>query len=204
MQNIRRFGRTSLQIWVDVTGDLLELGSGSRSAAAPQVSSMNQAPDDGAERAQPENARCQRLDAETTPALVGGLRIAGHVESAAGDPEQGDRGCDGIADVDRKQPQRGQEDRQPFQRVHLHPEHPLEVVIARDRRRLDAEFGARLRDPNAGEEIKCDGKAGDECREMIHRDGSLRLIITTVIPGRRAAANPESRNSGFALASAPE
>jgi hypothetical protein len=30
----------------------------------------------------------------------------------------------------RKQPQRGQEDRKPFQRVHLHAEHPLEIRVA--------------------------------------------------------------------------
>ena len=51
-----------------------------------------------------------------------------------------------VVDVEREQPKRRQEDRHPFQRVHLHAEHPLEIGIAGGRRRLDAVFAARLGD----------------------------------------------------------
>src|SRR5213592_2442529 len=71
----------------------------------PQPSRMNQAPDDCARRAQPQKDGSAGLNAKTPPAFCGGLRIAGHVENAAGDPDQAQHGGDGIADVDRKQPQ---------------------------------------------------------------------------------------------------
>src|SRR5450759_1779585 len=47
----------------------------------PRTSSMNKAPDDRAQRAQPENAGGHRLNAKTSPAFFGGLRIPGHIES---------------------------------------------------------------------------------------------------------------------------
>jgi len=87
---------------------------------------------------------------------------------------QTQHGGDGIADIDRKQPQRGgREDRHPFQRVHLHPKHPLEVGITPGGRHLDAEGNARLRHLDRGEEVERDGEAGDEGREMIHREDRL-------------------------------
>jgi len=48
---------------------------------------MNEAPDDCAERAQPENDGGAGLNAKTAAAFCGGLRITGHVEDAAGDPD---------------------------------------------------------------------------------------------------------------------
>src|SRR5487761_2409453 len=131
-------------------------------------SGMNKAPGDCAKRTEPEQDGGAGLNPKAQPALVGGFCGAGHVKSAAEDPDQTKRSRDHIADVDRKQPERGQEDRQPFQRVHLHAKYPLEVGIAGYRRRLDAERGARLRHLRAGQEIKQDGQAGDECREVKH------------------------------------
>ena len=49
---------------------------------------VNEAPDDGAERAQPENDGGAGLDRKAPAALGGGFRIAGHVEDAAADPDQ--------------------------------------------------------------------------------------------------------------------
>src|ERR1700737_3793062 len=94
------------------------------------VSCMNEAPDDRAQRAHPKNGGSGGLNRKASPAFIGGLRITGHVKDAAGDPDQAKRCRDCIADVDRKQPERGQENRHPFQRVHLHAKHPLEVGIA--------------------------------------------------------------------------
>src|SRR5580693_3784444 len=130
---------------------------------------VNKAPEDRAQRAEPENGGGEGLNPKAPAALLGGLRIAGQVKDAASDPDNAEGGGQGIADIDRKQPQRGQEHRHPFQRVHLYAKYPLEVGIARYGRRLDAEFGARLSHLNAGDEVKQDRQAGDECREVIHR-----------------------------------
>src|ERR1700680_2444138 len=65
---------------------------------------MHDAPDDGAERTQPQNDRSGGLDSKATPALFGGPRIAGQVKEAAGDPDQAQHGRGGIADIDREQP----------------------------------------------------------------------------------------------------
>src|SRR5580704_5514190 len=77
---------------------------------------MNNPPDDGAERAQPENAGHGSLNAKARAALVGGLRIAGHVEDAAGDPHKAQHGGYSVADVDPGQADRQHQknsDRQP-------------------------------------------------------------------------------------------
>ena len=94
------------------------------------LSRMRKPPDDRAERAEQQHGAGQRLDGKARAALLGRLDIADHVEDAADDPDHAERGRGLIADIDRKQPQRRQEDRQPFQRVHLHAEHPLEIGIA--------------------------------------------------------------------------
>src|SRR5260370_8846181 len=93
----------------------------------PRSLSMKKAPEDRAQRAEPENDGSAGLNPKTSPALLRGLRIAGHVEEAAGDPDEAEHGRDGIADIDRKQPERGQENRHPFHRVHLHAKHPLQI-----------------------------------------------------------------------------
>src|ERR1700716_1331466 len=98
--------------------------------AVHRSSSMNEAPDDGAQRAQPEKDGGRGLNPKASPAFIGGLRIAGHVKNAAGDPDEAQHRRDCVADVDREQPERGQQNRHPFQRVHLHAKHPLEIEIA--------------------------------------------------------------------------
>ncbi len=129
---------------------------------------MNEPPDDGARRAQPEKDGSAGLNAKTPSAFCGGLRITGHVKDAARNPGQAQHGRDGIADIDRKRSQRGQENRHPFQRVHLHAKHPLKIGIARYGRHLDAEGNARLRHLDRGEEVERDCEAGDEGRAVIH------------------------------------
>ena len=54
----------------------------------PAFSCVNEAPDDGAQRTQPEQASRDGLNPKAGAALVGGLRIAGQVEDAADDPDQ--------------------------------------------------------------------------------------------------------------------
>jgi hypothetical protein len=49
---------------------------------------MNEAPDDGAQRTQAEQAGRRGLNPKAGAAFVGGLRIAGYVEDAAGDPDE--------------------------------------------------------------------------------------------------------------------
>jgi hypothetical protein len=76
---------------------------------------MNQPPDDGAERSQPEGDDRQRLYSKSRAALFDGPGIAEHVEDSADDPHRAQRGCATVADIDRKQPQRRQEQRQLFE-----------------------------------------------------------------------------------------
>src|SRR3977135_2779085 len=72
--------------------------------AVHRSSSMNEAPDDGAQRAQPEKDGGRGLNPKASPAFIGGLRIAGHVKNAAGDPDEAQHRRDCVADVDREQP----------------------------------------------------------------------------------------------------
>src|SRR3977135_3594405 len=102
--------------------------------AVHRSSSMNEAPDDGAQRAQPEKDGGRGLNPKASPAFIGGLRIAGHVKNAAGDPDEAQHRRDCVADVDREQPERGQQNRHPFQRVYLHANNPLEIATGRDGR----------------------------------------------------------------------
>src|SRR6266404_2713069 len=126
-------------------------------AARNEVSHMNEPPEHCAQRAEPESNARQALNSKTRPAFFDGLHIADHVENAAGDPDQAEHGGDRVADIDGEQPQRGQENRHPFQRVHLHAEHPLEVGIAGYRGQPDAVGPAGPHHPDAGEEIEQDG-----------------------------------------------
>src|SRR5215212_4823589 len=81
--------------------------------AARLLLGMDKTPADCADRAKPENGRGRRLNAETRAALVGRLRIAGHVQDAAGDPHNADGGCQRVAHIEREQPERRKEDRHP-------------------------------------------------------------------------------------------
>jgi hypothetical protein len=129
---------------------------------------VHQPPDNHAQRAQPESGGRQPLNTEANRTLFGGLRIAGHVEDAAGDPDQAQRRRSGIADVDREQPQRRQENRHPFQRVHVHAKHPLEVGITGGGRRLDAKGFTGHSNADTGVEVEQDSEAGDERGVKIH------------------------------------
>src|SRR4029079_15532014 len=115
---------------------------------------MNETPDDAAESAHPENPGRHRLNSKTPAASIGRLRISGHIEDAATDPDEADRGSDGITDIDREQPERRQKNRHPFQGIHLDAKHPFEIGISGCSWHLDAECSARLRHPNGGEEVK--------------------------------------------------
>ena len=117
----------------------------------------------------PQGDRRQRLDRKARAAVLDRPGIAEHVENAADHPDQPDPGRDAIADIDREQPQRRQEDRQPFQRVHLRAKHALEIRMARNGRQLDAEFAARPRHQNGRVEVDQDRQQGDERGEVIHR-----------------------------------
>src|SRR5215471_5598324 len=131
-------------------------------------SAVNQPPDDHAQRAEQQHDAGGRLDAEAGAAFLHGIRIADHVEDAADDPDDADRGGDRVADIDREQPERRQEDRHPFQRVHLHAEHAFEVGMAGYRRQPDPIDNARPSHSDGSEEIEQDRETGDERSEMIH------------------------------------
>src|SRR5882757_1242251 len=60
--------------------------------------SVNQPPDDHAERAEQKRGAREELNPKSGSALLDGPLIAQHVEDAAGNPDQAQRGCDPIAD----------------------------------------------------------------------------------------------------------
>src|SRR3954447_19841141 len=71
----------------------------------PPLLTMDKPPDNRTQCAQPEQDARAGLNLETQTALVGRLRIALEVEDPAEDPDETDRRCDRIADINRKQPE---------------------------------------------------------------------------------------------------
>ncbi len=90
-------------------------------------SAVHDAPGDADQRAEQQDAGGDGLDRKAVVAFVGRFAVAANVKHAPGDPDQPEHGGGPIGDIKRKQPERRQEDRHPFQRVHLHAEYPLEI-----------------------------------------------------------------------------
>ena len=107
---------------------------------------MDDAQKDADNRAKLENDGGDGLDRKARSAFVGGLGVADHVKNTPDNPDDAERCRNRIADINRKQPERRQEDRHPLQRIHLHAIDALEVRIARYGRRLDAAGFACLAD----------------------------------------------------------
>src|SRR3954447_19198481 len=151
---------------------------------------MDETPDDAAESPHPENPGRHRLNPKTPAASFGRLRIPGHIQDAAADPDKTNRGRDGIADIDREQPERWEENRHPFQGIHLDPKHPFEIGISGYSWHLDAECSARLGHPNGGVEVKRDGEAGDQCSKVKHGKNPLEATASPSIAGHLQISYP--------------
>jgi hypothetical protein len=117
-----------------------------------------------------------RLDQEPEQALLDGLAIADEVQNAPADPDQPQH-CGGeVAEIDRTEPQRHQEGRHPFERVHVHAKHALEVRMAGRRRMLHVELATRHRHARRKEEIECDGEQRHDSAVMRHERPRILIL----------------------------
>jgi hypothetical protein len=114
------------------------------------------------QRAEQQHGTGEALDHETHFALAGVGHIAARIEQAADHPHDAEPGGHQIAPVDREQPQRGQEDRQPLQGVGLHPDGALQHRIARHGGRMDAGLAPRPADREGEAEVEQKRKEGDD------------------------------------------
>ena len=92
--------------------------------------------------------------AKPKSALFGSLLIAPHIEGATHDPEQANQSGAGVGNIEPEQPETGQVDSHPFQRVHLHAIAALKNRMAGGRGGGNGKLAARLRNPDAEIGIK--------------------------------------------------
>ena len=72
----------------------------------------------------------RRLGEEARQPLLHGPAVATEIQGAAHDPDEPKHRSGKVAEVDRTEPQRYQESRHPFERVHVRAEDTFEVGVA--------------------------------------------------------------------------
>jgi hypothetical protein len=128
---------------------------------------MQDDPDSGPDQQQ-QAGRC--LNEEAGQPLLDGIPIAGEILCTAQDPDETQHRRSAIAQIDGAKPQRHEEGRHPFERVHVNAEDALEIGVAGGCREFHAVLDARYGDPGRQKDIEQHGKQSNDWRVIRHDD----------------------------------